>query len=162
MYAYKNEDELCTKFVEQFAELVRYSQVYNPDKLIWYHIPNGQRAGGWGLVDLLCKKIPVLQPFRKKVFDIVNGYGKIAGARDKRLGALKGVPDYFFSFWDKNGDLCFGWLEAKTKTGRLTPEQVLFRDNARKQGAYVGEFRSIEQAFELLKSWGLIKDGCIF
>lgn len=84
--------------------------------LFWYHpSPNSYRAA-------LAMKAP-------------EEYCRRFGAEAKRRGVKPGVPDIFImdtppNFPDKKGV----FIELKTKTGRLSDEQVQFRDKALERG----------------------------
>lgn len=52
-------------------------------------------------------------------------------------------------------DLCLpelGWLEAKTETGKRSPEQIAWHERAKSKGIWVETFRSPEEAVRLALS----------
>lgn len=63
-------------------------------------------------------------------------------------------------------DMCFllpggrvGWLELKTKKGSLGPAQRDFRDKAQVLGHLWGMARNVDEAIELLSSWGVLRSA---
>jgi hypothetical protein len=133
----QSEDEICAGFVTALRDLETYNQIINPEAFMWFHIPNGQRAGG-------------------------NATSRaIAGARDKRLGALRGVPDYCFHWSTEDGTPWVGYLEAKTLIGTLSPEQKAFRAYCLKTGVPFDVFRTVQRGLQILQSWGIIKQGAV-
>jgi hypothetical protein len=73
----------------------------------------------------------------------------IAGGIDRSMGAISGTADYLF----KRPGLTL-WLEAKTKTGRQSPEQKAFQEKVEKCGDTYHLFRSVDQGLDILKQEG--------
>lgn len=158
---HKDESALCREFCRQFQQVIDYNMINRPDSLMWYHIPNGQRSGGWALTETICKAFPMMAPHKQKLFKMISQYGGIAGRMDKLLGARKGVPDYFFSWRNADNVPFIGYLEAKIGKGELTPEQEVFFRHCQKDGIYAAEFRTVDDALKTLKSWGVISERFI-
>jgi hypothetical protein len=72
--------------------------------------------------------------------------GMARGWRDDGLMLLadKGTPD----IWTPHG-----WLECKTKTGRLTKDQKLWHARASREGVRVATVTSIREALETVQQW---------
>lgn len=66
--------------------------------------------------------------------------------RSLKMGRVKGAPDLIAG---KNGRSY--WLELKTRTGRQSPEQRCFQENAPKFGAKYIVVRTEEDIKELLE-----------
>lgn len=66
-----------------------------------------------------------------------SGYGAYRAAGEF---SLKGVPDIIMIL--PSG--VFAGIEVKTKTGKQSPDQVLFADRCRRYGAYYLVARSVE------------------
>ena len=62
--------------------------------------------------------------------------------------AVKGFPD-LCGFRRSDGKAVY--IEVKTTTGRIRPEQQHFIDVARRAGALAGIARSVEEAMEVIK-----------
>jgi hypothetical protein len=74
----------------------------------------------------------------------------------KRLGLLPGVPDLVFHL--PGGQTAF--LEIKRPDGgRLSPEQLIFKDAAIALGCKWALATSIDGALRTLKSWGALRKG---
>ena len=59
---------------------------------------------------------------------IINGKRFSTVGNDlKKKGLKKGLADYFFCM-NRSGMTCDLWLEAKSSTGKLTPEQIEFKN----------------------------------
>lgn len=160
--SFNSEDEICYSFKEILEGLVLYNQIINPDYFVWYHIPNGQRAGGKGLVGILTKAFPFLKAHVPQLQKIVSTQAAIAGSRDKNMGALRGVADYYFSFWNEKEELCIAYIEMKYGKGTLSEHQKAFAERVMKQGCYYGVAYSPQEALYFLKEWGALKPNCIF
>lgn len=132
-----SEDEICAAFVRALLDLERYHQIVNPESFMWYHIPNGQRAGG----NVTARAI--------------------AGARDRRLGARRGVPDYCFHWRDAEGTPWIGYLEAKSSEGSLSPEQKAFSRYCEREQIPFAVFRTMQHGLRILQQWGIIKPEAI-
>lgn len=71
---------------------------------------------------------------------------------DKVTGSKKGVWDYFF----RNREHIL-WMEAKSSTGKLTPEQKTFREKGLLVGDKFEIFRDAAEGLEFLYRHGMIK-----
>lgn len=78
---------------------------------------------------------------------------KITGARLKRMGLRRGVPDYLFI--TAGGHIAF--LELKAGKGRLSPEQMAWRDAVIALGCRYAIARTGQEAIEILQSWGILE-----
>lgn len=80
-----------------------------------------------------------------------GGMSRAENGRAKAMGAMAGFPDL----------VLFGphawtaFVEIKTSTGRLSPEQRGVHDMLRSMGFRVGIARSIEDVDDLLEEWGV-------
>lgn len=85
------------------------------------------------------------QPSSKFLISVPNGgyRGKKTGGLMKKEGAMAGAPDLIL-FCPRGHQLPM-FLEAKTETGRLRPEQKQFRDQVVSAGYRYEVFRSLEQ-----------------
>ena len=83
-----------------------------------------------------------------------GGGGKVRGARLKRMGLVPGWPDIQIIYKGKY----FG-LEVKTLKGVLSPNQKVLHDSLEKQGAKVAIVRSIDEAIDQARVWGIVKSG---
>ena len=81
-----------------------------------------------------------------------NPRSRIAGARAKAMGMLKGVPDLTIITPDQQ--ICF--MEIKAPKGYLTPEQKDFRLRVEALGCVFAVVKDIDHATNLLESWGAI------
>lgn len=73
----------------------------------------------------------------------------------KIMGLLPGVPDLcFLPHWDNRGKFPVYFIEMKAKSGRLSQEQVDFRNNAINRGAAWGLARNVAEVEKLLIQWG--------
>lgn len=86
-------------------------------------------------------------PHGWNIFAVPNGGSrdKREAAKLKRLGVKAGVWDLLI-LGQLNGEPWAGWIEVKTATGRLTPEQKDFRDGLKDKGFPHAVCRSIEDA----------------
>lgn len=74
-----------------------------------------------------------------------------AAARAKAMGVRRGLPDLVFVFPDGVSR----WIELKTPTGSLSPEQRVFRDLCRDSGRDIWALaRTVEEVAETLTRWG--------
>ena len=75
-----------------------------------------------------------------------------AAVRAKAMGIRRGAPDLCFLFPDG----ITRWIELKTRTGSLTPEQRAFRDLCTASGRDIHAVcRSLEEVDATLRGWGL-------
>jgi hypothetical protein len=51
------------------------------------------------------------------------------------------------------GKVAGSWLEVKTETGRLRPEQIAWHEKARRMGVRVAVVRSVEGAVSTVRRW---------
>lgn len=75
----------------------------------------------------------------------------------RRMGLRAGVADLQIIH---DGRVYF--LEIKTKTGRPSPAQILFRRDAEGAGAFYAIVRSIDEAINQLCEWGLTTAVSVF
>lgn len=155
------EADMCRAFVDALRDLQLYHQIINPDSFLWYHIPNGQSADEGAFFGFLFKICPQLRTFKDVLHKALLYARKIAGAKDKALGAMPGVPDYFFMWRDSENTPFIGYLEAKSKTGELSKEQGKFRAYCMRESIPYAEFRDHIQGLKILQEWGVIKEGAI-
>ena len=90
--------------------------------------------------------------YRNRLFSIPNGGRRdaITGAILKAEGSLRGIPDLQLTVPTKRYAGAF--FEVKTKTGRLTPEQVAFIKEH--QGTYYCCIvRSVEEFLKEVKTY---------
>lgn len=73
------------------------------------------------------------------------------GALLRARGVKSGVPDFHFTL--PGGETA--WIELKTKTGQLSPDQRAFIEAEQLAGAPVVVCRSIEQVESVLRLWGV-------
>lgn len=90
--------------------------------------------------------------------DLIWWHTPNGGARDarvgsvlKRMGALAGVPDLAFLLPDRR----VLWVEVKTPTGRLTPEQRALHPRMSDAGHPVLIARSIDDLRAILSDHGI-------
>lgn len=84
----------------------------------------------------------------------VAGKGKFAAiymAKAKAMGLIKGSADFVF-VWKDGG----GWIELKTATGSLSPEQRDFREWNHATGANHAVCRTLAEVTEKLIEWGVL------
>lgn len=133
----KPEAKMCKAFVRQLEDLIQYGQIARPASFRYWHNDNGQRAG---------------KDFKARA---------IAGKEAKALGVMCGLYDYEFLWRDASDVPFMGFLEAKSDTGELTPEQEDFRRFCIAEKIPNGEFRTPLQGLRILQSWGVFKEGVI-
>lgn len=75
------------------------------------------------------------------------------GAKLKRMGVRRGVADICLVLPDGRA----GFLEIKTDSGRLSPDQKAFRDDCERSGARYAVVRSVDEAEQILRSWGALR-----
>ena len=87
-------------------------------------------------------------------FAVPNGgyRTRAEAALTKAMGGLAGVPDLAFIL-PPNGTAAF--IEMKSATGTLSPNQRAFRDRANVAGACWAECRSLADVIATLKLWGV-------
>lgn len=73
------------------------------------------------------------------------------GAMRKRMGVRRGTPDLVFHWRDGSG-----FIELKSESGSLEPEQKTFRDLATSLGCKWALCRSVRQVEEHLTEWGVL------
>lgn len=81
------------------------------------------------------------------IFRINVGVVKTPDGRYFDTGVPKGFSD-LFGFRKSDGKAVF--IEVKTKTGRISPQQLHFIEMMRNEGAIAGVCRSAEEALELI------------
>lgn len=85
-------------------------------------------------------------------FHIPNGgkRGEIQGARLKAMGVLAGVPDIAL-FWLGG----VGFIELKTTTGRLQPNQQAIIEKLNMLGVHTAVCRGLCEVENTVREWGL-------
>lgn len=78
------------------------------------------------------------------------------GATLKRMGVRAGVADFVVVLPGSLGPH-IGFMELKSKTGRLSAEQKLFRDDVTRLGCLYALPRTVDQALHALQMWGAIR-----
>jgi len=78
---------------------------------------------------------------------------KVVAVRLKHMGVLPGVPDICICL---DGGMT-GWLELKSKNGRLSPEQQGFGVKVMKLGHYWAVARTMQEAVYTLVDWDVFK-----
>jgi len=131
-----SEQSICIGFNDALLLAKTANKIKCGEDFVWFHIPNGQRAGSNKSLRML------------------------AGGIEKRMGTLKGVPDYFL-MWTEGNVVKFGYMEAKSKTGALKPEQKKFRDYCKDKNIPWALFRSIKEGVDVLKEWDVVDEGFI-
>lgn len=69
----------------------------------------------------------------------------------KKMGLFTGFPDIIILWGNR-----FGFLEFKSKTGRLTVDQKLFQEHCIKHEIPHSIPRSLEDAIATIKEWGIL------
>jgi hypothetical protein len=117
------ERHICTAFAKCIFLLE--SANYFPAGTIWFHVPNGQRAGA------------------------DDRARQIAGGMDKAMGVKVGISDYLFVAPQKT----ILWLEAKAPYGSQSSAQADFEEQAVKGGHYYKIFRSPEEGLDAVEEY---------
>ena len=155
----KEEEKMCRAFNSQFNEILLYHQVNNPDSLMWYHVPNGQKAAGSYVAKKLCGKLNRMDMIGWVTGEL-NTQGAIAGKGDQLMGARRGVPDYEFH-WTGDTNMT-GFIEVKDPTqGVISSEQTEFQKWCIRTGRYHAFAYSVGEMFSILQEWGIIKKETI-
>jgi hypothetical protein len=87
-----------------------------------------------------------------------NPRSRIAGAIEKSMGMVAGLPDlavYGALVTDDAATPFTGFLEVKTATGRLSSAQLDIHDRLRSNGFHVATVRSVDDALATARAWGL-------
>jgi hypothetical protein len=82
----------------------------------------------------------------------------VQGAIEKAMGATAGFPDislYGALVTDEASTPFAGFMEVKTKAGRLSEAQRAVHDRLRDCGFNVAVVRSTDEALKAARSWGL-------
>lgn len=89
------------------------------------------------------------------VYAIANGgYRRPSEAvRLKAEGVKPGIADLIFIAPNR----VVGFLEMKTKSGRLSDEQIGFQAICIRHGHLWGEARSVDEAVAVVRAWGLLR-----
>jgi len=124
----QTEFEMCRQFTAILRDAERLGLLKD---CVWFQVPNGQR---------------IADP-KKRMYACV---------KDKQIGALSGVWDYCFIFRPKNSMYYVtAFLEAKSDKGRLTPQQLVFKDRLDDLGVESGVFRTVEEGLRHLITAGV-------
>jgi hypothetical protein len=83
-----------------------------------------------------------------------NPRSKITGAIEKGMGLTAGFPDLGI-YGDLDGSPFAGFLEVKTKTGRVSEAQRDMHDRLQDAGFRVAIVRSTDDALAAARAWGL-------
>lgn len=86
-----------------------------------------------------------------------GGGGKVRGAFLKAMGLKKGVADILLIPRGR----CACWIELKTATGRLSPEQRALHARLRDLGCLVAVCRSVDEVEGVLRAWHVPVKGRI-
>lgn len=81
----------------------------------------------------------------------------IQGRREKFLGAKSGTPDLLIV-----ADGRAYWMEVKRHDGRVSVEQVKMHARLRRAGCPVALVRSVDDAYQALAAWGLLRRNATF
>lgn len=84
-----------------------------------------------------------------------NPRSPAAGAREKSMGALAGWPDLALYGQAEEGRPTAWFIEIKAPKGRLSDAQHAIHDQLRIAGFPVAIARSIDDARDLVRTWGL-------
>lgn len=88
------------------------------------------------------------------------------GKRNKDMGYLAGFPDLSFFWISETGKQEFGFIEFKARykdllggnyKGELSPSQKLFKADCEAHGIRYEVAYTAEEAFEVLRKWGVKK-----
>lgn len=82
-----------------------------------------------------------------------NSSSRVRYALAKAMGLISGAPDYVFA-WPGGS----GWIELKTKTGTLNPNQRDFRQWCADTGVLFATCRSVNEVIATLREWGALKN----
>lgn len=77
----------------------------------------------------------------------------------KRLGVKRGVPDLFLPV--PRGERHGLWLELKSPTGRLSPEQKMWREALRAQGYAWEMARTLDEALTITLGYIMSHGECV-
>ena len=113
----------CDNPEERLQQAVVQYLVLACSHVIWFHPPNGEVRS------------------------------KPTGARLKKMGVLRGVPDLVFVL--PGGASAF--IELKAPGAYLRPEQKDFRDRALVLGSKFALCRTLEEVISVLDEWGVSK-----
>ena len=88
-------------------------------------------------------------------FHVPNGEyrSKRTGARLKAMGVRAGVADLCLISPGSRAH----FIEVKAPKGRMSPEQRAFRDACERAGAGFAIVRSIDEAGDVMQSWGVFE-----
>lgn len=91
-------------------------------------------------------------PKQAVVFHCPNGGARnaVAGAKLKALGTMAGIPDLCMIVLGK-----VYFLEVKSQSGKPSTEQVAVFNALEQSGAYVAVARSVDEARDALRRWGI-------
>lgn len=101
------------------------------------------------------------------VVHVPNGGSRnpIEAARLKKLGVMAGWPDIsiYGALTGSGGYVPYaGFMEVKSKAGRIQPSQHNVMDRLKDAGFDVAVIRSVEEARDCVKAWGLpSKDAAV-
>lgn len=108
--------------------------------------------------DIQSRAVSLLRTLVKQdvhVYAIANGgYRRPSEAiRLKAEGVKAGIADLVFLAPNR----VVGFLEMKTKRGSLSDEQIGFQSICIRHGHLWGEARSVEEAVDVVRAWGLLR-----
>ena len=83
-----------------------------------------------------------------------NPRSKITGAIEKAMGLTAGIPDLAL-YGNLDGAPFAGFMEVKTRTGRVSEAQRAMHDRLQDCGFRVAIVRSVEDALAAARAWGL-------
>lgn len=88
-----------------------------------------------------------------RIFAIANGGARhvVTGRRLKREGVRAGVPDLFLPVRRTSHAGLF--LEVKTSTGRVRPEQRMEMETLRDDGYAVAVVRSVDEGIDVISKY---------
>lgn len=137
--AYKNEDDLCQRFIKNLDHYKLHG-LLRP--CIYFHITNEQ---------------PRQKYNTKQERAEANKWGAIVGQKLNRMGRRSGVLDYEFIWKDALGQVRIAFLEAKHEDKGLLQSQKDFIEDCKQMGIPTGVFRNVQQGIRFLEDWGIIK-----
>lgn len=131
------EDQICKHFCFIFDILLKNEAIeYNNNKykfvidkysLFYTHVPNG-------------------------------GLRNITTAKNfKAIGVKAGTPDYLVTWQDNNLVNQFGWLEFKSKSGTMQPNQKIFKEKCLAYNQNWELVRSVDSALDTLVKWDILE-----